>query len=129
SSESHPMAGEAINYTLRQPLGTVACISPWNLPLYLFTWKIAPALATGNCVVAKPSELTPMTAYMLSKACIEAGLPPGVLNIVHGLGPKTGQAMVDHPEVKAISFTGGTATGRKIAASAAPKFKKLSLEL
>jgi aminomuconate-semialdehyde/2-hydroxymuconate-6-semialdehyde dehydrogenase len=129
SSESHPMAGEAINYTLRQPLGTVACISPWNLPLYLFTWKIAPALATGNCVVAKPSELTPMTAYLLSKACIEAGLPAGVLNIVHGLGPKTGQAMVDHPEVKAISFTGGTATGRKIAASAAPKFKKLSLEL
>lgn len=129
SSESHAMPGEAINYTLRQPLGTVACISPWNLPLYLFTWKIAPALATGNCVVAKPSELTPMTAYMLSKACIEAGLPPGVLNILHGLGPKAGQAMVDHPEVKAISFTGGTSTGRIIAASAAPKFKKLSLEL
>ncbi len=128
-SESHHMAGEAINYTLRQPLGVVGCISPWNLPLYLFTWKIAPALATGNCVVAKPSELTPMTAYLLSKACIEAGLPPGVLNIVHGLGPKAGQAIVEHPKVKAISFTGGTATGQQIARTAAPVFKKLSLEL
>lgn len=128
-SESHHMAGSAINYTLRQPLGVVGCISPWNLPLYLFTWKIAPALAAGNTVVAKPSELTPMTAFLLSQACIEAGLPAGVLNIVHGLGPKAGQAIVEHPETKAISFTGGTKTGQHIARTAAPMFKKLSLEL
>ena len=128
-SESHNMAGSAINYTLRQPLGVVGCISPWNLPLYLFTWKIAPALATGNTVVAKPSELTPMTAFLLSQACIEAGLPAGVLNIVHGLGPKAGQAIVEHPDTKAISFTGGTKTGQHIARIAAPMFKKLSLEL
>lgn len=129
ASEAHPVEGRAINYTLRQPIGVVGCISPWNLPLYLFTWKIAPALAAGNCVVAKPSELTPMTAYMLAKACIEAGLPKGVLNIVHGLGPKAGQAIVEHPEIKAISFTGGTKTGQEIARTAAPMFKKLSLEL
>lgn len=129
SSESHHMEGQAINFTLRQPLGVVGCISPWNLPLYLFSWKIAPALATGNTVVAKPSEITPMTAYMLAKACKEAGLPPGVLNIVHGLGPSAGQAIVEHPKVKAISFTGGTSTGKRIAATAAPMFKKLSLEL
>ena len=129
SSESHHMEGQAINFTLRQPIGVVGCISPWNLPLYLFSWKIAPALATGNCVVAKPSEMTPMTAHLLAKACIEAGLPPGVLNIVHGLGPKAGQAIIDHPKIKAISFTGGTATGKKIAQKAAPMFKKLSLEL
>ncbi len=129
ASEAHPMAGQAVNYTLRQPLGVVGCISPWNLPLYLFTWKIAPALAAGNCVVGKPSELTPMTAFLLAKVCMEAGLPAGVLNIVQGLGPKTGQAIVEHPAVKAISFTGGTATGRHIAAAAAPVFKKLSLEL
>ncbi len=128
-SESFHMEHQAINYTLRQPLGVVGCISPWNLPLYLFTWKIAPALAAGNCVVAKPSELTPMTAFLLSQICIEAGLPAGVLNIVHGLGNKTGQAIVEHPKVKAISFTGGTDTGRKIAQVAAPMFKKLSLEL
>lgn len=126
---AHHMEGHAINYTLRQPIGVVGCISPWNLPLYLFSWKIAPALAAGNCVVAKPSEVTPMTAYLLSEICIEAGMPPGVLNIVHGLGGETGQALVDHPNVKAISFTGGTQTGRKIAAVAAPQFKKLSLEL
>lgn len=129
AAESHVTEDTAVNYTIRQPIGVVGCISPWNLPLYLFTWKIAPAIAAGNCVVAKPSEITPMTAYMLSKACIEAGLPAGVLNIVHGLGGKTGQAIVDHPEVKAVSFTGGTKTGAAIAASAAPKFKKLSLEL
>ena len=128
-SESHHIAGEAINYTLRQPIGVVGCISPWNLPLYLFTWKIAPALAAGNCVVAKPSELTPMTAFLLSKICIEAGLPAGVLNIVHGLGGKAGQAIVEHSNIKAISFTGGTVTGRKIAQVASPMFKKLSLEL
>lgn len=129
SSESHHTANESINFTLRQPIGVVGCISPWNLPLYLFSWKIAPALATGNCVVAKPSEVTPMTAYLLSKACIEAGMPPGVLNIVHGFGHKAGQAIVEHPKIKAISFTGGTGTGKKIAATAAPMFKKLSLEL
>jgi aminomuconate-semialdehyde/2-hydroxymuconate-6-semialdehyde dehydrogenase len=123
------MEGVAINYTLRQPIGVVGCISPWNLPLYLFTWKIAPALATGNCVIAKPSEMTPMTAYLLSEIAIEAGLPPGVLNIIHGLGPKAGQAIVEHPNIKAISFTGGTATGRILARTAAPMFKKLSLEL
>lgn len=129
SSESHHVPGEAINFTLRQPVGVVGCISPWNLPLYLFSWKIAPALATGNCVVAKPSEVTPMTAYLLSKACIEAGLPAGVLNIVHGYGQKAGQAIVEHPKIKAVSFTGGTSTGKRIAATAAPMFKKLSLEL
>ena len=129
ASESHAMESGAINYTLRSPLGVVGCISPWNLPLYLFTWKIAPALAAGNCVVAKPSEITPMTAYLFGELCMEAGLPTGVLNIVHGLGPKAGSALVDHPQVKAVSFTGGTRTGTDIAARAAPKFKKLSLEL
>lgn len=129
ASESHHMPGVGINYTLRQPIGVVGCISPWNLPLYLFTWKIAPALATGNCVVAKPSEITPYTAYLLSQVCIEAGLPKGVLNIVHGLGNKVGQAIVEHEDIKAISFTGGTETGKRIAFIAAPMFKKLSLEL
>ena len=129
ASESHDTVGQAINYTLRKPLGVVGCISPWNLPLYLFTWKIAPALAAGCTVVAKPSEVTPMTAFLLSKLCIEAGMPPGVLNIVHGMGPKAGGAIVTNPRVKAISFTGGTKTGEWIAREAAPKFKKLSLEL
>jgi len=129
ASESHDMDGVAINYTLRKPIGVVGCISPWNLPLYLFTWKIAPALASGNCVVAKPSEVTPMTAYLFSKLCIEAGLPKGVLNIVHGLGPNVGSPITTHPNIKAISFTGGTATGKAIAKVAAPMFKKLSLEL
>ncbi|HUF03658.1 MAG TPA: aldehyde dehydrogenase [Aridibacter sp.] len=129
ASESHSNAGRSINYTLRQPIGVVGCISPWNLPLYLFTWKIAPALASGNCVVAKPSEITPMTAFLLSELASEAGLPPGVLNIVHGTGPKTGAAIVLHPGVKAISFTGGTKTGEWIASEAAPRFKRLSLEL
>lgn len=130
ANESHDTVGQnAINYTLRQPLGVVGCISPWNLPLYLFTWKVAPAIAAGCTVVAKPSEVTPMTAYLLSKLCAEAGLPAGVLNIVHGLGPKVGSAIVAHPDVKAISFTGGTKTGEEIARVAAPMFKKLSLEL
>lgn len=119
----------ALNYTVRTPVGVVGCISPWNLPLYLFTWKVAPALAAGCTVVAKPSELTPMTAYLFSKICMEAGLPAGVLNIVHGLGPKAGQAITGHKDVHAVSFTGGTATGKRIAATAAPMFKKLSLEL
>ena len=129
SSESHSMGEVALNYTLRQPIGVAGCISPWNLPLYLFTWKIAPALAAGNTVVAKPSEITPMTAYLLSELCIEAGLPAGVLNIVHGLGPKVGAAITEHPDVPMISFTGGTATGQQISRVAAPMFKKLSLEL
>lgn len=129
ASDSHYMEEGAINYTLRRPVGVAGCISPWNLPLYLFTWKIAPALAAGNCVVAKPSEITPMTAYLFSKICIEAGLPKGVLNVVHGLGQNVGQAIVEHPDVPLISFTGGTATGKNIAATAAPMFKKLSLEL
>ena len=130
ASEAHESIGlNAVNFTLRQPLGVVGCISPWNLPLYLFTWKIAPAIASGNCVVAKPSEITPMTAYLLGEICTEAGLPKGVLNIVHGLGTTTGQAIVEHPDIKAISFTGGTKTGAHIASIAAPMFKKLSLEL
>src|ERR1043165_5329435 len=115
ASESHQMPGTGINYTLRQPIGVVGCISPWNLPLYLFSWKIAPALATGNCVVAKPSEVTPMTGYLLSVICKEAGLPDGVLNILHGTGPGCGSAIVAHPDIKAISFTGSTRAGRDIA--------------
>ncbi len=129
STDSHNMEDKAINYTLRQPIGVVGCISPWNLPLYLFTWKIAPALAAGNCVVAKPSEVTPMTGYLLSIICQKAGLPPGVLNILHGTGPGCGAAIVAHPEIKAISFTGSTRAGKEIAATAAPMFKKVSLEL
>ena len=129
STEAHQTDQDAINMTLRTPIGVVGCISPWNLPLYLFTWKIAPAIAAGNTVVAKPSEITPMTAFLLSELCIEAGLPAGVLNIVHGTGPNAGQAISEHPEIKAISFTGGTETGKRIAATAAPMFKKLSLEL
>ncbi|HET9052714.1 MAG TPA: aldehyde dehydrogenase [Cyclobacteriaceae bacterium] len=129
ASDAHFTDHEAINYTQHSPIGVAGCISPWNLPLYLFTWKVAPALAAGCTVVAKPSEVTPMTAYLFSKLCIEAGLPEGVLNIIHGVGSKAGQAIVEHPEIAAISFTGGTATGKKIAATAAPMFKKLSLEL
>lgn len=129
STETHSMGDVALNYTLRTPIGIAGCISPWNLPLYLFSWKIAPALASGNCVVAKPSEITPMTAYLLSELAIEAGIPAGVLNIVHGLGTKVGSAIVAHPKIQAISFTGGTKTGEQIARVAAPMFKKLSLEL
>ena len=129
SSKVHEMDGLAINYTLRQPIGVAACISPWNLPLYLLTWKIAPALAAGNTVVAKPSEITPMTAYLFSKICIEAGLPKGVLNIVHGLGSKTGDPLTPHPDTPIVSFTGGTVTGKHISTVTAPMFKKLSLEL
>lgn len=129
AAPAHSMEDTAINYTLRQPVGVAGCISPWNLPLYLFSWKIAPALAAGNCVVAKPSEVTPFTAYLLSELCIRAGLPKGVLNIVHGLGGKVGNAIVSHKDVPLISFTGGTKTGAHIAGIAAPMFKKLSLEL
>ena len=129
ASEAHSMEDTAINYTLREPIGVAGCISPWNFPLYLFTWKIAPALAAGCTVVAKPSEVTPMTAYLFSELCIEAGLPKGVLNIVHGLGSKAGAAIVAHPKISVVSFTGGTKTGAEIARTAAPMFKKLSLEL
>lgn len=118
-----------LNYTLQQPLGVGACISPWNLPLYLLSWKIAPALAAGCCIVAKPSEITPLTAWLLGQICLEAGLPPGVLNIVHGSGPKVGGPLSQHHGIKAVSFTGSTRTGALIAAAAAPRFKKLSLEM
>ena len=128
-SEIHEMDGSAINYTLRQPIGVAGCISPWNLPLYLLTWKVAPALAAGNTVIAKPSELTPMTAYLFSKICKKAGLPKGILNIVHGYGDKAGDALCRHPKVPIISFTGGTCTGEKISSATAPLFKKLSLEM
>ncbi|MDZ4676846.1 MAG: aldehyde dehydrogenase [Oligoflexia bacterium] len=124
--ETQNNASNKVSYS---PLGVVACISPWNLPLYLFTWKIAPALAAGNTVVAKPSEVTPMTAYLLSKLCIEIGLPPGVLNIVHGTGSGVGTPLVTAREIKAVSFTGSTVTGRAIAQATAGSFKKLSLEM
>jgi len=128
-SESHATDDRAINYTLRRPRGVAGLISPWNLPLYLLTWKIAPALAAGNTAVAKPSELTPMTAFLFSELCREASLPPGVLNIVHGRGAEAGAAIARHPRIGTLSFTGGTATGAEIAKSAAPFFKKVSLEL
>lgn len=128
ASESHSAPG-ALHYTLRQPLGVVACISPWNLPLYLFTWKIAPALAAGNCVVGKPSEVTPVTAWMLGELAREIGLPAGVLNIVHGRGPSVGEPLVAHPRVKAVSFTGSTAVGLRIGETCARSLKKTSLEL
>lgn len=129
ASESHSALGGSVNYTLRHPLGPVACISPWNLPLYLFTWKIAPALAVGNTVVAKPSEVTPMTAHLLADVALSIGFPKGVLNIVHGTGLPTGEAIVNHSDVKAVSFTGGTSTGKRIAKHLAPRFVKYSLEL
>ena len=129
ASELHDMDGNALNYTLRKPIGVVGCISPWNLPIYLLTWKIAPALAAGNTVVAKPSEVTPMTAHILAEICQEIDFPKGVLNIIHGLGNKVGNAITRHPDTPIISFTGGTVTGAKIAEVAAPMFKKLSLEL
>jgi len=128
-SECHQTDSVALNYTLRSPRGVAGLISPWNLPLYLFTWKVAPAIATGNTAVAKPSELTPMTAFLLSKLCREAGLPPGVLNIVHGRGASAGAAIVRHPQIPTVSFTGGTITGAEIARVAGPMFKKVSLEL
>lgn len=129
ASESHHTTEGMINFTLRKPLGVAGCISPWNLPLYLFTWKIAPALAVGNTVVAKPSEITPMTAYLLSEICHKIGLPAGVLNIVHGLGSSTGNSIISSDDIDLVSFTGGTSTGAHIAKIVAPKFKKMSLEL
>jgi len=129
ASDAHLTDHAALNYTVRRPRGVAGLISPWNLPLYLLSWKIAPALATGNTAVAKPSELTPLTASLLAEICVAAGLPSGVLNIVHGAGGDAGAALVAHPGVTTISFTGGTATGAAIAASAAPAFKKLTLEM
>jgi aminomuconate-semialdehyde/2-hydroxymuconate-6-semialdehyde dehydrogenase len=129
ASEAHVTDATALNYTLRQPLGVVGLISPWNLPLYLLSWKIAPAIAAGNTCVAKPSELTPLTANRLAELSLEAGIPPGVINIVHGYGAKAGSALTCHEDVAAISFTGGTVTGAAVAANAAPRFKKISLEL
>ncbi|MGZ8830959.1 MAG: aldehyde dehydrogenase [Thermoanaerobaculia bacterium] len=129
ASEAHVTDANALNYTLRQPIGVAGLISPWNLPLYLLSWKIAPAIAAGNTCVAKPSELTPITANRLAELSLEAGIPPGVINIVHGYGMKAGRALTTHPDVPVISFTGGTVTGAGIAANAAPRFKRLSLEL
>ena len=129
ASESHHTSEDMINFTLRKPVGVAACISPWNLPLYLFSWKIAPALAAGNTVVAKPSEITPMTAYLLSEICHDIDFPAGVLNIVHGLGSSTGNSIISNDQIDLVSFTGGTSTGAHIASIVAPKFKKMSLEL
>jgi len=129
SSEIHDLGDNGFNYTLRRPVGVVACISPWNLPLYLFTWKIAPALAAGNTVVAKPSEITPATAFLLSKILDEVNFPKGVLNIIHGTGLEVGEPLVSHPDIPIISFTGGTVTGERINKIAASSFKKISLEL
>jgi len=129
ATEAHVTDSAALNYTLRQPAGVAGLISPWNLPLYLLSWKIAPAIAAGNTCVAKPSELTPLTANRLAELSLEAGLPPGVMNIVHGYGAKAGAAICEHPDIGLISFTGGTVTGAKVAAAAAPMFKRLSLEL
>ncbi len=128
-SKLHDMDGGAINYTLKEPIGVVGAISPWNLPLYLLTWKIAPALAAGNTVVAKPSEITPYTAFLFSKICIKSGVPPGVINIVHGLGGSVGEEIVKNKSVSVVSFTGGTKTGKRIANIASKNFKKLSLEM
>ena len=129
ASEAHMTDSTALNYTLRQPIGVAGLISPWNLPLYLLSWKIAPAIVAGNTCIAKPSELTPLTANRLAELSIEAGIPAGVINIVHGYGNKAGRAITTHPDIPVISFTGGTVTGAGIAANAAPRFKKLSLEL
>lgn len=118
-----------MSFTEHAPLGPVVCISPWNLPLYLLTWKIAPALAAGCTVVAKPSEITPMTAYRLSQLAAQAGFPKGVLNFVHGRGVQLGEKLCTDSRVKAISFTGSTQTGRTISSLAAPLFKKLALEM
>ncbi|MDC0055665.1 aldehyde dehydrogenase [Deltaproteobacteria bacterium] len=120
---------DASNHVIMQPVGVAGLITPWNLPLYLLSWKIAPAIAMGNTVVAKPSELTPLTADLLARVLVDVGLPAGVVNIVHGYGHEAGQALTEHPDTRIISFTGGTATGKIVASTAAPMFKKLSLEL
>jgi len=124
----HPM-DSAINYTVRRPVGTFGLITPWNLPLYLLSWKLAPCLGMGNTAIAKPSELTPLSASALAEVFQRVGAPAGVYNVVHGFGHEVGQAIVEHPDIKGMSFTGGTATGKLVAKTAAPMFKKLSLEL
>lgn len=128
STECHQMPG-ALNYALRRGVGVAGLITPWNLPLYLLTWKVAPALACGNTVVCKPSEITPMTASMLAALVKEAGVPDGVFNLVHGRGRDVGDALVGHRDTSIISFTGGTVTGRQVYRTSAEHFKKLSLEL
>jgi aminomuconate-semialdehyde/2-hydroxymuconate-6-semialdehyde dehydrogenase len=128
SSESHH-GQTGWNVSLHSALGIVACISPWNLPLYLLTWKIAPALAAGNCVIAKPSEITPLSASLLAEVIHDIGFPAGVINILHGRGDHIGQALIEHRDIKAVSFTGSTAVGKKIAAHCGPALKKMSLEL
>jgi aminomuconate-semialdehyde/2-hydroxymuconate-6-semialdehyde dehydrogenase len=120
---------DATNYVIHKPVGVGCLITPWNLPLYLLSWKVAPAIGMGNTVVCKPSELTPLTADLLMRVIDEVGLPGGVVNLVHGDGAGAGTSLVGHPDVDLVSFTGGTATGEKVAATAAPSFKKLSLEL
>ncbi|CAH1247981.1 ALDH8A1 [Branchiostoma lanceolatum] len=120
---------QATNYTVRTPVGVAGLISPWNLPLYLLTWKIAPAIACGNTVVCKPSEMTSVTAWMMCRLLNDAGLPQGVVNVVFGYGPKAGEAIVKHPDVPLVSFTGSTPVGQRITEQSAPHCKKLSLEL
>jgi aminomuconate-semialdehyde/2-hydroxymuconate-6-semialdehyde dehydrogenase len=128
ASESHDVPGQMLGYTLRRPKGVVGAISPWNLPLYLLTWKIAPALAAGCTVVAKPSELTPTTASMLGERAAKV-LPPGVLNIVHGYGEPAGASIVQHPGIAAVTFTGSTKVGRWIGRECGESLKPCSLEL
>lgn len=127
--EAHDFSNKGFNFSLRKPIGVAGLISPWNLPLYLLTWKIAPAIACGNTVVCKPSELTPMTAFLLSEILRDIELPPGVVNFVYGYGAEAGEALVKHPRIPLISFTGGTTTGKHLATTASPMIKKLSLEL
>lgn len=124
-----PAVGEALVYTQREPLGVIGAIAPWNFPLLIASWKVAPALAAGNTVVLKPSEHTSLSALRLTEIALEAGLPPGVLNLVTGFGPEAGQALIDHPKVAKVSFTGSTETGRRIITASAPSIKKLTLEL
>lgn len=127
--EAYRSTNQTMSFTEYTPLGPVVCISPWNLPLYLLTWKIAPALAAGCTIIAKPSELTPLTAFRLSQLVDQAGFPKGVVNILHGRGQRLGHVLVTDPRIKAISFTGSTQTGRVISQLAAPLFKKLALEM
>ncbi|ADU93876.1 2-hydroxymuconic semialdehyde dehydrogenase [Geobacillus sp. Y412MC52] len=129
-TEAYQTDEVAINYSIRRPVGVVGLINPWNLPLLLLTWKLAPCLAAGNTAVIKPAEWTPLTATVLAEICKEAGVPDGVVNVVHGFGPDSaGAALTEHPDVDAITFTGETTTGKVIMAAAAKSLKKLSYEL
>ncbi|HEX8050224.1 MAG TPA: aldehyde dehydrogenase family protein, partial [Solirubrobacterales bacterium] len=123
-----PVTG-GVDMTFREPLGVVGLIVPWNFPLTIASWKVAPALAAGNCVVLKPAELTPLTALELERIALEAGLPEGVLNVVAGPGSVCGRRLVEHPDVAKIAFTGSTEVGRGIAAGAAETIKRVTLEL